>query len=127
MKKKENKEKKEKKKKKASQWIICARCGNMAKVPKLKTRKYCSYDCYYESKCEREIENHHKDFEFDEFCKGCGNVIKKYGYHRRCSKECLEKIREKTAPRGSAQKMPELQDRDKNQEKIPLLFQRVRT
>ena len=26
--------------------------------------------------CEKAIENQHKDFKFDEFCKGCGNVIK---------------------------------------------------
>ena len=75
--------------------ITCAHCGRKVEAPKLKTRKYCSYDCYYESKREREIENQHKDFKFDEFCKGCGNVIKKYGNYRACSKVCLAKIRKR--------------------------------
>ena len=73
----------------------CKQCKNTFMLQPIKTRKYCSYDCYYKSKREREIENHHKDFKFDEFCKGCGKVIKKYGHYRGCSKECLEKIRER--------------------------------
>ena len=83
--------------KKNVEWheITCAHCGKKAWVPKLKTRKYCSYKCYREHNDEVKIANHHKDFGFDEPCMGCGKVIKKYGHYRGCSKECLEKIRER--------------------------------
>ena len=65
-------------KKKNVEWheITCAHCGEKAWVTKRKNRKYCSYKCYREHNDEVKIENQHKDFEFDEFCKGCGNVIK---------------------------------------------------
>ena len=45
--------------------------------------------CYCEHNDEVKTAKDHKGFRFDEFCKGCGKIIEKYGNYRACSKICL--------------------------------------
>jgi uncharacterized Zn-finger protein len=71
--------------------LICGFCGKLFKVPAhvVKTRKYCSFECY----------QNQKNLELDEkkierICKGCGKKFKvpqsvlKKGGGKYCSREC---------------------------------------
>ena len=83
--------------------IECAFCPNWF-VPKIKTQKYCSEECYNKEKHIRENNRYHKDDPHDRTCAYCLKSVTEYGFCNACSQECHDKLAERY--RIQAQKKP---------------------
>ena len=83
--------------------IECAFCPNWF-VPKIKTQKYCSEECYNKEKHIRENNRYYKDDPHDRTCAYCLKSVTEYGFCNACSQECHDKLAERY--RIQAQKKP---------------------
>ena len=91
-------------KKSKEQTLVCEICKHTVEVTKLKSRKYCSEECYYKSKIVRKNNWYHKDDPHDRTCEYCLKSVTEYGFCYACSQECHDKLAERY--RIQAQKKP---------------------
>ena len=77
-------------KKPVLQTIKCAFCSKKVRLPKIRTRKYCSKECRDSNASVIKRKQRHSKYGRKRLCQVCGRTAAPGGRRRTCSKKCFD-------------------------------------